>query len=252
MKRLEITLPTPEENVALDEALLDAAEERGGPDECVRLWESPEPIVVVGRSSRIGAEVDEAACERRGVRVVRRSSGGAAIVAGPGCLMYAVVLSHETRPELKDIGRAHGYVLDRMATALESRLPSAGRIMRAGTSDLVFIEERTERGPARLRKFSGNSMRMKRSHLLYHGTLLYDFDLALVEEVIKMPPRQPDYRDERSHADFIMNVPMARPRLVEAVREAWESEENFEWPRGRVAELVEERFSCAGWTREFE
>ena len=27
-------------------------------------------------------------------------------------------------------------------------------------------------------KFSGNSLRVRRTHLLYHGTLLYDFSLG--------------------------------------------------------------------------
>ncbi len=35
-----------------------------------------------------------------GIPVLRRASGGAAIVIGPGCLMYALVLSYELRPSL--------------------------------------------------------------------------------------------------------------------------------------------------------
>ena len=68
-----------------------------------------------------------------------------------------------------------------------------------------------------LRKFSGNSLRMKRTHLLYHGTLLYDFDLGLIEKCLRMPPRQPDYRNARPHGDFVMNVPATRQQLADAV-----------------------------------
>src|SRR5438067_1175815 len=120
MQRLELTLPTPAENIALDEALLEWAEEEHPHGEFLRLWESPQPIVVVGRSTRVQQEVDEQACRERGIPILRRSSGGAAIVAGPGCLMYALVLSFESRLELKDIGRAHAFVLDRLATSLGS------------------------------------------------------------------------------------------------------------------------------------
>ena len=47
-------------------------------------------MVVVGRSSRLDEEVHLDACRAAGVPVLRRPSGGAAIVSGPGCLMYAL------------------------------------------------------------------------------------------------------------------------------------------------------------------
>jgi lipoate-protein ligase A len=49
MKLLDLTLPTPAENLALDEALLDAAEAGELPDEVLRLWEFPQAVVVIGR-----------------------------------------------------------------------------------------------------------------------------------------------------------------------------------------------------------
>ena len=97
MRRLDLTLPTPAENLACDEALLEWAEEQDRDWEFLRLWESPQPVVVVGRSSRIALEVCGDACRERDIPILRRSSGGAAIVAGPGCLMYALVLN--PRPE---------------------------------------------------------------------------------------------------------------------------------------------------------
>src|SRR5262245_57428061 len=101
MLLLDLTLPSAAENVALDEALLDAAESGEAQNEVLRLWESPEPLVVVGRSSRVGAEVDLDTCRAGNVPVLRRPSGGAAIVAGPGCLMYSVVLRYAGREHLR-------------------------------------------------------------------------------------------------------------------------------------------------------
>ncbi|NJM55910.1 MAG: lipoate--protein ligase family protein, partial [Verrucomicrobiae bacterium] len=46
MKLLRLTRPTPQENLALDEALLDLADAGGAG--VLRLWESPSPFVVVG------------------------------------------------------------------------------------------------------------------------------------------------------------------------------------------------------------
>ncbi|MCH8923144.1 MAG: lipoate--protein ligase family protein, partial [Planctomycetes bacterium] len=99
---LDTTLPTVAENLALDEALLQQA--RGGSTGGVlRLWESPEMAVVVGRSSRVANEVYETECQQAGVPILRRSSGGAAVLIGPGCLMVSLVLGYEQYPLLRMI-----------------------------------------------------------------------------------------------------------------------------------------------------
>jgi lipoate-protein ligase A len=264
MRRLILTLSTPAENVALDEALLDWAEEDATDREVLRIWESAQPLVIAGRSSRIAQEINTAECEERHIPIVRRSSGGAAIVAGPGCLMYAVVLSYQARPELRDISRAHFFVLNRLATAIRD---CGVEVARAGTSDLVIsdcglriadLSNLTSQSEIRnpkseiARKFSGNSLRVKRNHFLYHGTLLYNFDMKLMTSCLRMPPRQPDYRGARQHLDFVTNVPLSRPLLIEALDAAWPSTgELTDVPLPRVSNLVANRFGRDDWNYEF-
>lgn len=242
MRRLLLTLDTPAANLALDEALLDAAEAEGPAAEVLRLWESPQAVAVLGRSSRVDTEVDIAACAARGIPILRRASGGAAIVAGPGCLMYAVVLSYGDRPEARGIHASHAYVLDRLAGTLRSHV---GMVERAGTSDLALVEGADT---AAARKFSGNSLRVKRTHFLYHGTLLYDFELALIAACLRTPPRQPEYRRAREHANFVANLLVTRPTLEAALSAAWPTDgELTDWPRARVNELVDERYGQEEW-----
>jgi lipoate-protein ligase A len=249
MRRLEHTLPTPEENLACDEALLEWAEDENPNWEFLRLWESPQPAVVVGRSSRVALEVYAHACRERNIPILRRSSGGAAIVAGPGCLMYALVLSYKLRPVLKDIRRAHTDILSRIAASLQAALADKGNVLQAGTSDLVFV---TGGSAFCERKFSGNSLRAKRSHLLYHGTLLYNFDSKLIETCLKLPPRYPDYRGQRSHTDFVTNLPIARQTLVDAVDRAWPTQDALaEVPAARIDRLIADRFGQRRWNLEF-
>jgi lipoate-protein ligase A len=234
MRYLDLTLPTAAENLALDEALLEEAESRP-PLETLRLWESPQPMVVIGRSSRLETEVDVDACSVLGIPVLRRVSGGAAVVAGPGCLMYAAVLSYQLRPHLRALSQAHRRVLGTLAAALERLAPG---IVCRGTSDLVFDE----------RKFSGNSARCRRHHLLYHGTLLYDFPLALVGRCLKMPPRMPDYRAGRPHGGFVTNLPLGVAAIRQAVVEAWDAREPCPaWPAGRVTQLIGEKYGRPQW-----
>jgi lipoate-protein ligase A len=235
VKLLDLTLPTPADNLALDEALLEQAESGEGASEVLRLWESPEPIVVVGRSSCVAVEVDQQYCDRSEIPIFRRSSGGAAVVAGPGCLMYAVVLSYDHHPQLQMISQAHCYAIGMLAAAVRPLVPDASC---CGTSDLAIGS----------RKFSGNSMRCKRTHLLYHGTLLYDFRLELISACLKQPPRQPEYRQGRPHEEFVTNLPASADQLRAALASAWNVEGCLgSWPQEQTHELVESRYSQSSW-----
>ena len=80
MRYLDLTLPSLAENLALEEALLEEAETAAAPLETLRIWEAVRLGVVVGRSSRVDVEVRAADCREAGVRVLRRISGGAAVV----------------------------------------------------------------------------------------------------------------------------------------------------------------------------
>lgn len=236
MLLLEHNGSEPADDLAIDEALLEQAEHRGQPMEVLRLWEPLRPAVVMGRSSSVEREVNLGECRRRGVPIVRRSSGGAAVVIGPGCLMYSVVLSYRLRPALRAIDLAHRYVLAKVAGALR---PLVSDVDLRGTSDLALAQ----------RKISGNSVRCKRDHLLYHGTLLYDFPLELLSACLTMPPRQPEYREGRGHLDFVTNVPVSPDALRSALRAAWQADEPYEhWPAQRARQLASEKYSQHAWT----
>jgi lipoate---protein ligase len=238
MKFLDLTLPSAAENVALDEALLEEAEESSQPAghaELLRLWEPTRPLVVIGRSSRASQEVDCEACHELGIPILRRSSGGAAIVAGPGCLMYAVVLSYEKYPQLRVVDQAHRFVLDRIARALDPLLPG---VARQGISDLTWRD----------RKISGNSLRCRRTHLLYHGTLLYQFPLELISRCLRLAPRQPEYRRGRDHDAFVANAPLDPQLARDRLREGWQAVTPYSpWPRQRTESLVRQRYGQTEW-----
>ncbi len=217
MYHLRQTLETPAANLALDEELLARAETGELPGETLRLWESPAPVVVLGRSSP-EREVHAAACRADNVPVLRRASGGATVAIGPGCLMYALVLDRRSRPELSGVDGAHAFIINRMVDALGTVVAS---VARAGTSDLVLTTSDLE--PPR--KFSGNSLRVKRSHLLYHGTILHDFPLERIGRWLAAPVREPAYRERRDHGAFLTNLPATRDAIERALLDAWQAHE---------------------------
>ena len=197
MRLLDLSYDTPEDNLALDEALLQqlqAVETSGKrPVETLRFWESATPFVVLGRSLRLAEEVDVEAAARAGVPVLRRVSGGGTVVIGPGSLNFTLVLSLPHHPEHRDIRRSMQAIVSTIATAL----PVEG-LRLAGTSDLVWHDW----------KVSGHAQRRSRDGLLHHGTLLYGLDLPLMARVLREPPRQPDHRAKRTHLDFTRNLPL--------------------------------------------
>src|SRR5262245_44929423 len=91
MKYFDFTCPSPVENLACDEALLDLCE-RGGEGEILRFWEPQTPLVVLGYANQAAREVNLEACRAAGTPVLRRCSGGGTVLQGPGCVNYSLVL----------------------------------------------------------------------------------------------------------------------------------------------------------------
>lgn len=233
---LDLSLPTPAENLACDEALLDLAEEQGG-SPVLRFWESSVPVVVLGYANKVAEEVNLEQCRELGVPVLRRCSGGGTVVQGPGCLNYSVVLSMDESPDLQSITGTNQFVMGRTRAALSHAL---GRT--------VSIEGHTDLAVGDL-KFSGNAQRRKRSWLLFHGTvLLAEFELGLVSRVLRQPPRQPDYRRQRGHEDFVTRLSLNRVAVKDALRAEWDAvATSAEVPLDRIRVLVANRYSRDDW-----
>jgi lipoate-protein ligase A len=204
-QNIEETSLDPEEQLARDWALFQSVEIGASGDLC-RCWHAPRPIVVVGRHSRISDEVIQETCLRDDVRVLRRFSGGGTVVLGRGCLNYAVALSLDSRPELSDVAVSFQFILGRIVAAL-----GVSGLSIAGGSDLVLAG----------RKVSGSGQRRGRRALVHHGTLLYAFDPGLATRYLKEPVRQPAYRANRCHDEFIGNLPLSAETIRARLDTAW-------------------------------
>lgn len=201
MRQIVDDFTDPADHLAMDEALLVAADE-GDSGEAIRFWQFSELTIIAGRSTPIKKEIDTDYCDAQSIPVLRRCSGGATVVGGPGCLMYSVVLALDADAPLRKIDVAHEYVMSRLLNALQQQLPD---IRWQGICDLTWNN----------RKCSGNSLKIARHHLLYHGTILFDFRLDVISKALKLAPRQPDYRQGRDHHEFITNIPIEPGRFIQ-------------------------------------
>lgn len=226
LRLLDLTLPLPVENLALDEALLEELDELGR-DSVLRFWESDRLFVVLGRGSRLADDVDLAACETDGVPILRRASGGGTVLQGPGCLSYAFVLPLNWHPDLANIRTTNQFILERIATALHVWEPTTRF---CGISDLAIDGM----------KISGNAQRRTRNALLFHGTILHGMSADLVARYLKHPSRQPDYRSDRPHQTFLRTINAPPQAFKQAIAASWNAESTASsWPTARMPHAIE-------------
>ena len=190
----DISFATPEENILFDEVLLDLAE-KGLAGETLRFWESAKVFVVLGRISKLEEDVRLDLTRREKIPVLRRASGGGTVLQGPGCLNFSFVLSKARNPKLQGLRESYQIILSDVVASLKS--VGVAAVMQP-LSDLALISNQ--------KKFSGNAQKRGRNHILHHGTVLYDFDLPLIEKYLSFPRQTPEYRQGRAHRDFVTNI----------------------------------------------
>ena len=238
---LDMTLPSPAENLALDEALLEACDAGEGP-EVLRFWEPTSVFAVVGYANVAEREVNLAACDKEAVPVLRRCSGGGTVLQMPGVLNYNLVLRIPESGPMSTVPGTNRWVMNRVCDAL-ARLPGLiGRLSVRGTTDLCLGE----------RKVMGNAQRRKRAALIFHGSLLLKAELEWISRLLPMPSQQPDYRAKRSHGEFCANLPIRAEEVKRVLGEEWNATEPLHpLPLKRLASLMDLRYGRTEWHRKF-
>ena len=238
---LDLTLPTPAENLACDEALLDLCE-AGFAHEILRVWQAPEHFLVLGYSNKSATEANLDQAQRDGVPVLRRCTGGGAVLQGPGCLNYSLILKIPETGPLAHISETNKFIMEQHRAALSALIPQTAALVVRGHSDLVLGD----------RKFSGNAQRRRRRYLLFHGSFLLNLDVDRIERLLPLPSREPDYRHHRPHKDFLVNLGSAGQPIQAALRRCWQADEVFrEIPAAKIAALAQQQYSAPEWNLKF-
>ena len=207
---IDYTDPLPEENLSIDLRLLKNLEEKSGAP-TLRFWESNSYFVVLGSSNKAEIECNLDTCKTDKIPILKRCSGGGTVLQGPGCLNYALILDINSHNELKQIKSSNDYIMHKNKNALSSRLP---KLEVKGYTDLSLNKI----------KVSGNAQRRLKNSILFHGTFLYNFELTLIEKYLAHPSREPDYRQNRSHKDFIQNIKLNANEIKTAMINEWNAE----------------------------
>jgi len=154
----------------------------------VRIYRPKAPAVVLGRGSKPDIELDLNACILDDIQVYQRLGGGCAVVIDPGNVIISVVL-----PTSGITGNRKYF--DKLSRWLIGKLDEIGYrgVYQDGISDLVVNNK----------KIGGSCIQRSKDHLYYSATLLVDPNIDMMERYLSIPPREPGYRQGRSHRDFV-------------------------------------------------
>jgi lipoate-protein ligase A len=253
MLRLDLPPLSPAENLAADEALLDWCEAGHG-GETLLFWEPRETFVVVGYANKVATEANIAACEKNGIPIYRRCSGGGTVVQMPGGLNYSLILRIAENGPTRNITSANQFIMEKNRVAIES----VGRVTPCAPGG----GQRTARPTISVRghtdlcldnlNFAGNAQRRRKNFLLVHGTLLLNCDLNLISELLLMPSLQPDYRARRPHEEFVTNLNLPAEKVKAALAKEWNATGELKNPPlEEMQKLAREKYSAREWNFKF-
>lgn len=200
-------------NMAVDAAMLDAYRSGQAPP-TLRIYDWIVPTVSLGYA-QLATDVDMTTCRERGVAVVRRPTGGRAVLHGQGDLTYAVVASEAEGFPASVSGAyrhlARGFVealrqlgLDAALEAGERTAPgSAACFATATRADLV----------ARGHKLIGSAQLRQEGGFVQHGAIMIR---QTPEELASLLARG-EARAAMTHLEVELGRRVERPELEAAL-----------------------------------
>ena len=126
--------------------------------DCFFLWQV-EPTVIFGRNQLIENEVNVGFCERRGIQMYRRKSGGGCVYADMSNIMFSYITAADNI----------GFTFYKFINLLLLVLRKAGVEATASQRNDVLIDGR---------KVSGSAFYHIPGRCIVHGTMLYDTDMT--------------------------------------------------------------------------
>ena len=159
------------------------------------LWQNDNAIIV-GKYQNTIAEINEETVRERGIRVVRRLSGGGAVYHDMGNLNFTFIT---------DVGESNALDLKLFCEPVVRTLATLGVKAEVNGRNDITIDGK---------KFSGNSQYIRRGRVMHHGTIMFDSDLSVVSEALRVDPTKIQTKGIRSVRSRVTNVAEHLPEKV--------------------------------------
>ncbi len=205
------------------------------------LWQN-EPSIIIGKNQNTIEEINQSFVEERGIKVVRRISGGGAVYHDLGNLNFTFISK-------VDPVRTTDFSV--FANPVINVLRELGvNAMLLGRNDIIAND----------RKISGNAQRLYRTKFLQHGTLLFDVNIDDLAEALNVPSdkiQSKGIKSIRSRVGNIreflkedMSIDKFRERLQKKLSDDYRSEEIrlSEEDLQRIEERARSKFASWDWT----
>jgi len=153
------------------------------------------PSIIVGRHQNTKDEINESYVNAHGIDVVRRLSGGGAVYHDFGNLCYSFIVPHDQK-QMTDF---------RIFTApIVKALVSLGApVELSGRNDLLLNGS----------KISGNAFYHNQYGSVCHGTLLFDSDLTILSQALKVRPEKINSKGIQSVRSRVTNLKSTLPQF---------------------------------------
>lgn len=171
-------------NLALEEHALRTVEG----DDSYLLFYVNAPSIIIGRHQNTVEEVNADVVRERGIRVVRRISGGGAVYHDLGNLNFSFITPYSPQR----FNRYAEFTRPVVEVLRELGVPAE----QSGRNDIV----------ADGRKISGNAQFVSRGRMFSHGTLLVDSDLDVVAAALNPKPGKIESKGHKSVRSRVANI----------------------------------------------
>ncbi len=151
-------------NLALEQYVF---EEMDRSQEYFMLWQNANAIII-GKNQNAVEEINRRYVEEHRIQVVRRLSGGGAVYHDMGNLNFTFIVDGQDAAHMD---------LHAFCRPIARALQQLGVDAQVNGRNDITIEGR---------KFSGNSQYMRKGRVMHHGTLMFDSDLSVVSECLKV------------------------------------------------------------------
>ena len=189
MKLIILDTHDPYLNLAIEEYLF-----RNATDDVFMLWQN-EPCVVIGKNQNVYAEIDTELAAARGIHIVRRITGSGAVYHDFGNVNYSFIKN----------AAEEGIDFSSYTRPIISALHALGAdCTLSGRNDLLLGEK----------KISGNAQFTSGGRTLHHGTLLFDSDLTVLSDVLRVDEEKIKSKAIRSTVSRVTNIKPSIARMM--------------------------------------
>ncbi len=181
---LDLASTNPSRNLAIEQHVFDALPRDRA---YFMLWQNDNAIII-GKHQNTLAEINEPYVRAHGIRVVRRLSGGGAVYHDLGNLNFTFIM---------DAGDTARLDFRLFCLPVVRTLEQFGvRAEINGRNDITIDGK----------KFSGNSQYLREGRVMHHGTILFDSDLNVVSDALRVDESKIRSKGVKSVRSRVTNV----------------------------------------------